>query len=241
MPLTNGVVLADIFQGIPGLVHGVSTKIWGDMKLSPENMGKLFSFLGLNLSDVSVILLDTKHTANIVFLGQPEAKGIIQLQRNSLFIKESYRLSHDWGGHDAAISQAPKTAIAFTPADCAPIMLYEPEQKIWALIHAGRKGLIGKIVSRTISLLKTRVQVAPENLLCYVGPHICASCYKPGGQPVDLTSTILTQLKSSGIREDNWEISDFCTFEHPDLFFSYHRSTDKAAEGRQIAVIGLKG
>ncbi|MFA5403809.1 MAG: laccase domain-containing protein [Ignavibacteria bacterium] len=40
-----------------------------------------------------------------------------------------------------------------------------------------------------------------------------------------------------GVREENIEVSDFCTYKEKDLFHSYRRDKDKS--GRMLGVIGL--
>ena len=55
---------------------------------------------------------------------------------------------------------------------------------------------------------------------------------------VDLKSANQSQLLDFGIKNENIEISEYCTIGNNDKFFSYRK--EKGFTGRMIAVIGLK-
>ena len=68
---------------------------------------------------------------------------------------------------DAHFTSEKNVALAIQTADCLPVLAYHPENKmIWA-IHAGWRGVVGCIISRTLSQIANR-----EKLRVWVGPHI---------------------------------------------------------------------
>jgi len=78
---------------------------------------------------------------------------------------------------DAIITNVKKLPIAVLTADCVPILLYDNQKKMIAVIHAGWKGAIKGIISKVISFMikkgcKTNVITAA------IGPSIAQKNYE---------------------------------------------------------------
>ena len=54
---------------------------------------------------------------------------------------------------------------------------------------------------------------------------------------IDLKKHNHIQLQKLGVRNENIEVSEYCTYDEKDLFHSYRRDRDKS--GRMLGVIGL--
>lgn len=139
-------------------------------------------------------------------------------------------------------------ALAVLTADCLPVVFSAAGGRVVAAVHAGRRGLLGGILMRTVDLIRARVDGSIDAL---IGPAICGSCYEvpsdmvrqseeimPGigsqtswGTPsLDLPRAAASQLRERGVRV----VSDSrCTLETPTLF-SYRRDREC---GRQALVI----
>ncbi|MFM7019731.1 MAG: polyphenol oxidase family protein, partial [Aquirufa sp.] len=117
-----------------------------------------------------------------------------------------------------------------------------------AAIHAGWKGTVAQIVHKTASTLITDGS-NPADILAYIGPCISLENFEVGDEVaeqfvlkekrgerwhVDLKATNAAQLQSLGITQI--EISDYCTVEHNDVFFSHRK--EKGVTGRMLAVVG---
>jgi copper oxidase (laccase) domain-containing protein len=120
-----------------------------------------------------------------------------------------------------------------------------------AAVHAGWRGLEQGIPAAGVALLCEQAGCGPARLIAAVGPGIGAARYEIGpevaarfggefllplasGRPgLDLQGVAVAQLAAAGVTAiDRVAV---CTFDHPELFFSYRR--DGAVCGRQAAVI----
>ncbi len=140
-------------------------------------------------------------------------------------------------------------------ADCTPIYLCEPEQKILALIHAGWRGTARRICQAVIRELKFRTKVNPEGLQAIIGPAIARKNYQVGPKVLDsfkdywqdpedffaadnsaaeekylldLKKANYQDLLQQGLKADKIFVSSYDTFSEEDLFYSYRR------EGNQV-------
>jgi YfiH family protein len=152
-------------------------------------------------------------------------------------------------GYDAILSLTPGIIAGVGIADCCPILLADPVRRVAAAIHAGWKGTVAQIVHKTASTL-IAAGSNPADILAYIGPCISLDRFEVGDEVaaqfehkekrgerwhVDLKATNATQLRSLGITQI--EISDYCTVEHNDVFFSHRK--EKGITGRMLAVVGF--
>jgi len=240
----DGVVKSELLLE-NGVIHGVSTKVQGNMSYdrdhhhqAEKNINSFLTVLGLNLPDISLVKLPVRHSPNIAVIGKLEHKGRIVLKEDDPAISNMYQAKHQ-AGFDAGISKAKETFIGILPADCAPVMLFDPIKHYYALVHAGRAGVENGIIFKTIYVLKTLLKVSQTSLLCYIGPHICQSCYLSNKIGYcNLAKEIIGQLKMMCVTKI--EKTKFCTYHHADLFFSNARAKGSKDEGRHLAIIGRK-
>lgn len=239
-------IVPKIFQDIPNLLAGVSTR-HGGVSQSPYN--------SLNLG---------KHTSD----SQKAIDQNLELLCNDLGISvnqfaRSYQ-SHGadiWHtsiagyqeNYDAIIATNEGIIAGVGIADCCPILLVDVQKKITAAIHAGWKGTVAQIAQKTAFQFIHSYQSKPQDLRAWIGPCISVNHFEVGddvathfadnektkvGQKyyVDLKKSNYNQLKSLGISAI--EISDYCTIEHNEHFFSHRK--EKGITGRMIAFVGFK-
>jgi|WetSurMetagenome_2_1015567.scaffolds.fasta_scaffold348282_1 polyphenol oxidase len=240
------IIQPEIFRKFPELKFGISTKSGGDNKppyyfnLSyrvgdnsdrvNRNRKLFFEKLGINENRVSFQKQTHSTKSNIV--------------TEPAFYEDS----------DALYTNARNNFLAVSIADCIPVFLYEPEKKVVAAIHSGWKGTLNKITTITIEKLISEFSFNPDKTLAFIGPGISVENFevgkdiaelfeenvkieKSGKYFIDLKKHNFLQLVESGLRLENIEVSDFCTFKEKDLFHSYRRDKDKS--GRMLGVIGL--
>lgn len=146
---------------------------------------------------------------------------------------------------DGLISNIKGSCIGINTADCLPVLIYDPTHHAAATLHAGWRGLVGRIVTKGIEMMKREFGSAASDLLCAVGPAISTEIYEVGdelkpqfaeaGFPIDqifidradwakshldLKAAIKYELLNNGITEQNIEISDICTYQHSTKYFS---------------------
>lgn len=135
---------------------------------------------------------------------------------------------------DALISLCAGVGVGVRTADCVPVLLYAPDLRAVAAIHAGWKGSIAGIVSRTVERLKG-MGANPELMQAVIGPCICCDCYEvsveladsfrregfgdciSGERHLDLVRVNLRRLIAGGLRRENVQLMNLCTKETPEL------------------------
>lgn len=165
-------------------------------------------------------------------------------------------------GVDALITSEPGLFICVQTADCVPVLLFDPNKKVIAAIHAGWRGTVSKIVLKTVARMTEKYGCKATDILAGIGPSIHMHAYEVGPEVVDIVRSNFnnspallkpsltegkayfdlweankTVLMESGIPEENIEVMGLCTFEHADLFFSARR--DGADTGRMVSGIRL--
>ncbi len=86
---------------------------------------------------------------------------------------------------DALVTATPGLALAVSTADCLPVLLADPENRVVAAIHAGWRGTLKRIVQKTVGLMRARFGSNPRKLLAALGPGIQVCCYEVGMEVVD--------------------------------------------------------
>lgn len=172
---------------VPGLVHAVFTRRRGFS--SPP-------FAGLNASfttgDDPAIVRQNKAAIvaalDLPLLGAKPVHGnaVVTVERTDLADQDDdpigaverlqgrLRLTEA----DAMLSDTSGFALCWAFGDCAPILLYDPPHRAFALVHAGWRGTAGAIAPRAISAMTRRYGTRPANLLVGVGPTIGSCCYE---------------------------------------------------------------
>ena len=87
-------------------------------------------------------------------------------------IERSDLTREDLKGYDAFITSLPGVSIGVRTADCVPILLSDPGNRVIAAIHSGWKGTVQKIAMKTIGIMETKFKTRPEDLLAVIGPSI---------------------------------------------------------------------
>lgn len=163
---------------------------------------------------------------------------------------------------DALATRTPGLVLGVTTADCAPILLADPEARVVACAHAGWRGARDGIIEATVAAA-IGLGAAPARLVAAIGPCIALASYEVGavfeadflqadersgqffatvpggGRHFDLEGYAAMRLASAGV--GTVERLGIDTLSAPERYFSYRRTT-KAGErhfGLQVAAITL--
>lgn len=159
---------------------------------------------------------------------------------------------------DALITNQPHVVLTILTADCVPILLYDPVQKVVAAIHAGWKGTKAEIAKKTVHTMAKTYGCNPSDIQAAIAPAIGGCCYEVGKEVaehffhipnaykqkkekymLDLPSINKQQLRDSGLKEENIEMSHICTACEVEHYFSYRK--EQGCSGRFMSMIALKG
>lgn len=152
---------------------------------------------------------------------------------------------------DAVVTTCPDLALAVRVADCVPVLLADPQRRLIGAVHAGRVGLLGGVLTRTVQRM---CEMGATALQAWIGPHICAACYEVpdelaaevslthpqavaatswGTSSLDLGAACVRELETLGVQVHR---EDPCTFEN-DSLFSHRRQRGMA--GRQVGLVWM--
>lgn len=150
---------------------------------------------------------------------------------------------------DGLLSAAAGQPLGIFTADCVPIFIEAPAQRIIGALHAGWRGVQGHILGRALGILRRRWGVLPRDVHLRTGPSIGPCCFEvrsdvakyfPASRRrrgdrwvVDLPDAVRRQARQLGIPAKQIAVSAACT-RHQRRFYSYRRD---ATDERQISVI----
>ena len=146
---------------------------------------------------------------------------------------------------DAVVTGLKGYCLCVSTADCVPVLLYDKEKQVIAAIHAGWRGTVGRIVEKTLEVMKAEYGAKGENVVACIGPSISLEAFEVGDEVyaafadagfdmeciarryekwhLDLWEANRLQLLSQGVKEENIEVAGICTYNHCDDFFSARR------------------
>lgn len=172
------------------------------------------------------------HEAGIFAIEEPFLDFSLEEQRRCL------------NGIDAVVTDVAGICIAVSTADCVPVLLYAPDKKVVAAVHAGWRGTVKQIVLKTIRFIANKYAVDPIHIKAGIGPSISREAFEVGEEVVrafveagvslsdsmvrnertgkahiDLWEVNRVQLLQAGLLPENIEIAGICTYaEHKDFF-----------------------
>lgn len=160
---------------------------------------------------------------------------------------------------DGLVTTTSGLLLAIAVADCAAVLLADPTHGVAGACHAGWRGAVRGIVADTVTAMADRGAV-PTETRAYVSPCLSQEAFEVGpevaaqfdaavvGHPdgaerphVDLKAALRRQLEDAGLPPDAIEVSDRCTLQEPDHFFSYRASQQQSGRtGRMFGAIVLR-
>lgn len=255
---TNGVAyiqsraLADIEyvkHSFSTRLGGVSGGIWSSMNLNfgrGDDEAKVLANFRLYAeatgTDVDNMVYSMQtHTTNVIRVGRADCgNGVTKPQR--------------FNDVDGLVTNEPGVCLVTTYADCVPLYFVDTKNRAIGLSHSGWRGTVGNITQVTVSLMRSEFGTKPEDIIAFIGPSICKSCYEVSGDvadkfkaayPAEEIEDILTDkgminkehkyllnlhaanvanMVNAGIPADNINVTDICTCCNPDFLYSHRAS-----------------
>jgi len=152
-------------------------------------------------------------------------------------------------GLDGHATASPGLLLEVSVADCIPVYLLDPGTRVIALLHAGWRGTMGRILARGLEVMVAH-GADPARVLMHAGVGICGPCYEvgrevmegcglpaPGNGPwhADLRAVLAGQAHALGVASVS--VSPHCSAHDERDFFSHRRS--RGTDGRMVAYLGL--
>lgn len=228
-------------EGKKGVIHGFSTKFYGDMSSkNTDNRRNLKNFaMDLGIDPLNTVDMEQVHGENVQWVTR-ENLGWKMLQA------------------DALITNKQNVFLVVKCADCFPVFIIDKKTSRISAIHAGWRGVYNGIIGKAIEEFINN-GVSPRDLTAYIGPGIRQCCYavdagraemfrdkfedsgnavieKKGKLFISLPEIIKKQVIGMGASAEDIEDCGVCTFDNHDLY-SYRR--EGIESGRFIGIIGI--
>lgn len=139
-------------------------------------------------------------------------------------------VSGEQPGTDALVTREAGVCLVAFGADCPIVFIADARTGAVGLVHSGRKGTEGRVVTACLETMGHEFGTRPADCACAISPSIGPCCY-----PVDLWARIEDELRSLGAARI--ENPRACTSCRPEEFFSYRR--DRGACGRMAGALML--
>lgn len=181
-----------------------------------------------------------------------------QVHSDNIYICHPQMNDAEVDGYDAIISNIAGQAIMIQQADCQAVLLFDPEKKVVAGIHAGWRGNVDNIISKTITAMSKQFGTYASTVQAFIGPSLGPCCAEFVNYKTEFPSSFqnfLTekenhfnlwqvsknQLMDSGVKAENISIAGECTSCNEN-YFSYRRAcrTGNGTTGRNCSVIMLE-
>ncbi len=142
---------------------------------SPQRVERNKQWLAAELAITAdrVILPRQTHSDNVFTLGH---------SFTTLSQEERKKLLQDV---DALITAEESLCIGVSTADCVPILLYSPEKRVVAAVHAGWRGTVKRIVQKCVNQMVSDFSCKPAEIHAIIGPSISPEAFEVGEEVVN--------------------------------------------------------
>jgi YfiH family protein len=188
---------------------------------------------------------------DVIYLKQIHSDKVLKYAKSYPSIKDEEG--------DAIITNEKNVIIGVFTADCVPVILVDEEAGAIAAIHSGWRGTFESITLKTIKKMINEFNADAENIKAYIGPHIRKCCYEVSeelkldflnkkktireeelfnGNNLNLEACIIDDLKKSGIKEDNINSINLCTYCSDEIKLHSYRKSE-GSYGRMFSFVVL--
>ena len=229
------------------LKHLFSTRDYGNLGLHVPGLKR--DVLQNRKEVCEAIAIDSSHLTS--------AKQVHGINIKMVVLEDRGRGSMDFEASiadcDGLITNIPNIPLFAFYADCTPIFIYDPDNEVIGILHAGWKGTLGNIAGKSVDILIELFNSKPEKLIyvigprigmdnCEVGEDIILRCEELGmkkepfvsNSKINLGEINKELLKRKGVK--NIDLDQHCTCAD-DMFFSYR--CEKGKTGRMAGIIML--
>lgn len=250
----------------PGIVHGFTTRAGGvsgppfdslnltasrgdELAAVAENRQRVREALGLAV----LALADQVHGRRVLRVDEASGEALRGSGGGSWVVGEG----------DALMTDRPGIGLVAQAADCAPVLIADPDRPAVAAVHSGWRGAVADVAGAAVDALAARYGSRPERLLVAIGPSISRPNYRvgpdvlaafreafgeldesligpidaEGGATLDVPEAVRRRLVAAGVLAANIERLPYCTY--ADARFYSSRRARSTTFGGQGGIIGI--
>lgn len=149
---------------------------------------------------------------------------------------------------DGLVTDGDDIALLIKFADCTPVVLFDPVQRVQAIVHSGWRGTAEKISVKALDQMISNLSCRKEDIIAFVGPSIDQENYEVGSEVyeafehiesrdtffkqtgekylMDMSAANVQLLLDAGINENQIEISKETTYTNDNLHSARKEGTD---------------
>lgn len=254
-------VLTSTLLDLPGVRHAFFTRQGG---VSQGIYAGLNVGVGSN-DDPAAVQENRRRAAAHFRLAQERLQTNYQIHSTTaVLIEEEEHLSFPPSKGDALVTDLPNVICGALAADCAPVLMVDPDARVVAAVHAGWKGALDGVTDFALIAMVQDFKADIRRVRAVVGPCIGPASYEVGleflerftaedvanaafftvgasrdKRQFDLPAYVLSRLRAAGVEACEWIGRDTCA--EPDLFFSNRRAFKQGDPdyGRLLSAIVL--
>jgi copper oxidase (laccase) domain-containing protein len=154
---------------------------------------------------------------------------------------------------DGLVTSQKNTGLMLNGGDCLPLVVYQPEQRLLALIHMGIMGTMGSLHHKVLGHMREKHQLDIRGAFAYLGPSVHSTSYvkmdlfdqqiqdsmwqdhiTPNGvgYHVDIPGFVIDGLLQQGLLRSRIEVSPIDTAASPDRFSHVRHTLYSETPGR---------
>ncbi|MCA1646737.1 MAG: peptidoglycan editing factor PgeF [Chloroflexi bacterium] len=245
----------DNLSAVPGLVHAISTRGGGVSQGRCESLNVSYS-VGDTTKNVDENL---RRVAEAVGSRREDLFSAYQVHGRTVTIVAPETAAGPRPRCDVLVTRSPEKTLMLRYADCTPVLLADPKQRVVAAVHAGWRGSAARAAGAAVEALRDAFGSQPGDVIAGIGPAIGPCCYAVGQDVVDafvdrpdlfsepdtngrrrldLWTASHQALVEAGVPAEQIEVAGICTQCESERFFS-HRANGGQPAGRFAGVIRL--
>jgi YfiH family protein len=248
---------ADSLAILPGIRHGFFTRLGGVSR-------GLYASLNCgpgSRDDAVAVIENRSRVAQHLGSFSDDVQTVYQVHSAAPLVVDRLTPREELPKADAVVTRTRGLAIGVLTADCAPVLLADPEAGVVGAAHAGWRGALGGILEATVAAMES-LGAERQRIFAALGPTIGARSYEVGPEFVaafeaadagngrfftipkgrarphfDLPAYVMDRLRRIGLKHAEQQAP--CTYENESMFFSFRRATHRKEPdyGRQISAI----
>jgi hypothetical protein len=222
-----------------GITHWVSGRSGGVSQTPYDSLN-----LGLRTDDApSNVKENRERLFNALGVHGEAVASCRQIHGNSVIRVDGRQTDAPEG--DAILTSTAGIMLMLLMADCVPVLVYDPVQRVAGLAHAGWRGTAGLIAQRLVNRMTDDFCCQAGDLMAGVGPSIGPCCFEVGEDVIERVRSTHSnveallsertndgraklnlwtanhgQLTSTGVRSEQIEVAEICTKCNRSDFFS---------------------
>ena len=182
-----------VFDEAPNLVAGFSTRAGGASEGAYESLN-----LGLSTDDKAARVRENRRRLGAALGFAPDQWVVAgQVHGDHILRAEEAGLVR---GYDGLVTERAGLLLCISAADCAAVLMADPEAGVAGACHSGWRGTVQRISAKTVGEMSA-LGARPERVRAYVSPCISLDHFEVGEEVAERFDEAFVRRPSSAVNE----------------------------------------